>query len=568
MLSRFKPRLRLIVASALAVTIVVGLSLSHIHAPRTRASADHVYLQCEDNASTCTEVSDPLNYEGQYTGHDEPSTLFYSSVPGSGNSDVYRLTLPTDPPTLPNQSGTGGTWNFQLHPAFWFGMAMCDTQSAPNPGNITTCTPDSDTNIADNSDPHASDYIGNHPGTAFMEMQFYPPSWAPWPAGNSCDAHKWCAALNIDSLTQNSVTGQNNNPDCVNNVTGPEPVNFAFITTSGTPQPGSPPNPVDSTLATFTPNPAADLFMNSGDQLTVDLHDTAHGLQIVITDNTTDAVGSMTASAANGFGQVKWDPNPSATCTNIPADFHPMYSTSSEHTRVPWAAHSYNIAFSDEIGHFEYCNTTAGGGRRCTVDGVHDTDATLNGAEDDFHCFTPADSTLVPLSGCQRTDADFDGPEYLNTWPGSPGADPSTVSTPIRFTSPLFTGSGDNKLNYERVAFEADLPRVENNTIPPCQRHALNPADPHPGQDCVNPPVGATFYPFFTTGTNDQGECVWQEGGANIPGTTNTFGGSSTSAYGPLLLLTYPDPNPSGITQRYNDFRNILSTNPCPAQEQ
>ena len=85
-----------------------------------------------------------LNYEGQYTGHDEPSTLFYSNIPGSGNNNLYFLTLPKDPPTLPKQHGTGGTFNFQLRPAFWFGMAMCDSQSAPNPG--MPCKPDTNAN--------------------------------------------------------------------------------------------------------------------------------------------------------------------------------------------------------------------------------------------------------------------------------------------------------------------------------------------------------------------------------------------------------------------------------------
>jgi hypothetical protein len=37
-------------------------------------------------------------------------------------------------------------------------------------------------------------------------------------------------------------------------------------------------------------------------------------------------------------------------------DFHPTYATSSEHTRNTWTAHTYNIAFADEIGHYEYCN--------------------------------------------------------------------------------------------------------------------------------------------------------------------------------------------------------------------
>jgi hypothetical protein len=31
--------------------------------------------------------------------------------------------------------------------------------------------------ISDSPDPAAPDYIGRHPGTAFMEMQFYPPGW-------------------------------------------------------------------------------------------------------------------------------------------------------------------------------------------------------------------------------------------------------------------------------------------------------------------------------------------------------------------------------------------------------
>jgi hypothetical protein len=47
------------------------------------------------------------------------------------------------------------------------------------------------------------------------------------------------------------------------------------------------------------------------------------------------------------------DTNVASTCIQTPYAFHPMYATSSEHTRVPGAAHSYNVAFSDEIGHFE-----------------------------------------------------------------------------------------------------------------------------------------------------------------------------------------------------------------------
>jgi hypothetical protein len=86
----------------------------------------------------------------------------------------------------------------------------------------------------------------------------------------------------------------------------------------------------------------------------------------------------------------------------------------------------------------------------------------------------------------------------------------------------------------------------------------------------VNPPPGAAFYPFFTTRTGDPdflqfpgNGCVWQEGGRYLPGTTNTFGGSSTTAYGPLLLSTYQAFGSFNSIQRYNNFRSIPISNPC-----
>ncbi len=185
---------------ALPLMMAASVGLQWLSVPIALAATGDYRVLCDDNAPTCTETIIDYNYEGKYIGHDEPSLLFYSSTPGSGNSNTYLLQLPTDPPNLPKQDGTGGTFNFQLRPAFWFGMALCDSQSAPNPG--MPCTADTDANIYDNRDPSALDYIGKHPGTAFMELQFYPPGWVKWPAGNSCDATHWCAALNIDSLSQ------------------------------------------------------------------------------------------------------------------------------------------------------------------------------------------------------------------------------------------------------------------------------------------------------------------------------------------------------------------------------
>ena len=51
-------------------------------------------------------------------------------------------------------------------------------------------------------------------------------------------------------------------------------------------------------------------------------------------------------------------------------------------------------------------------------------------------------------------------------------------------------------------------------------------------------------------------------GGTHIPGTTRTFGGTSTAEFGPLLFLTYPGPGFTPI-HRTNDFRRVLSNNPC-----
>src|SRR2546421_2809131 len=330
------------------LTAMIALSLSAVftlykptHAADT--SSPHASLSCSKDSQRCVDVYDSEKVFGKdvYVGHDEPSTLFYSNAPGSGNQMRYELILPKDPsPVNPTQRGK--SFNFQLHPAFWFGMAMCDTQSYPE--LLKNCTPDSDKNIVD---PAISP---RHPGVAFMEMQFYPPGWVFFPqaGGISCDKTKWCAALNIDSLSENPVTGQMQNTTC-QGIAGLEYVNFAFITLNGISQ--APASPVNATSATITPDPTKDLFMNSGDRLTVTMHDTNHGLKIVIDDQTTGQSGSMTSGAANGFGQVKFDPT-GTSCVNIPYNFHPMYSTSSEKTRVTWAAHSYNIAFSDEIGHF------------------------------------------------------------------------------------------------------------------------------------------------------------------------------------------------------------------------
>jgi hypothetical protein len=223
--------------------------------------------------------------------------------------------------------------------------------------------------------------------------------------------------------------------------------------------------------------------MRAGDRLDISIHDSPDGLVTEIRDLSTHRSGSMTASVANGFAQVNFDPT-AATCTQTPYAFRPMYSTTSEHTRVPWAAHSYNVAFSDEIGHFEYCaNVNANG--TCAGD-----PSDPNGPDgDDVGCFGPDASLRVRVGGCVGTDNDFDGVSYQRTWPGSisnPVADLLLHPQSILLSSAVFNGGR----NYDRVAFEADLPRIEAADFGgACNRNT--------GANCVNPPPGSNFYPFY-----------------------------------------------------------------------
>jgi hypothetical protein len=55
------------------------------------------------------------------------------------------------------------------------------------------CIPDSDENTPVEA------------GSAFMELQLYPPGFPPSITQISCDLKRWCAALNIDSAEVDST---------------------------------------------------------------------------------------------------------------------------------------------------------------------------------------------------------------------------------------------------------------------------------------------------------------------------------------------------------------------------
>lgn len=545
--------------------LVASATLAAANSPLTAHAANvsqHAAIDCE-YSSLCAEVANSSDVFGSgYVGHDEPSAVFYSNVPGAGNHMTYSLRLPRDPsPDNPNTPGK--SYEFELNGAIWLGMALCATQSYPE--QVSTCTPDSDSNIVD---PAVSP---DHPGTAFLELQFYPPGWVPWPTwqvavgASGCDPTKWCAAMNIFSLAEDPVNGTVLNSACQAR-TGLEYVNFAFVTKNGLTS--APANPVDSTTATFTPDPKNDLFMNSGDALKVSLRDTPNGLQAAINDQTSGQKGSMTASAANGFGQVQYAPT-GTSCVNVPYNFHPMYSTSSEQTRVIWAAHTYNISFTSEIGHFENCDgpqpipatpfgvDASGNPISCPAgdtEGFGDHTSPTD-ADDDF-CFPASEALLIHVNGCTDSNTGFDGLGYQPVWPDG---DTALHPEPILFTSPR-TGPGDST-NYSRVAFEANLPRIETNT---CNRSTGAGCTLIPTTDAGTP---AAFYPFFSAfqsgvpGVRGGGRCMWGFGN-DLPGA-NDFG--RNAQYGSLLSSTYLAFGGGGATiNLINNFRQIMP-NPCTA---
>ena len=483
---------------------------------------------------------------GWYVGHDEPSVKFISSQPGSGNTMTYLMKVSTDPRRAPTANGSVVHYA-QLSVAPWFGLAVCDPKSNPqNP-----CTPDSDSNSGSATDPHAA-------GSAFMELQFYPPGFTPFIDAPSCSTTKWCAALNIDSLecTFGQATCNNN---CI------EPVNFAFLQTNGVP--AGPPSPQLTDVSTFTPN-ANTLMINPGDVVVVSISDPPQGFTTVVRDLTTHQTGFMTASAANGFMNTNI-----ADCSGTPFTFHAEYSTAKQQNQVPWAALEGGVLMEQEIGHGEVCNSVANkdpftmsypGGQSFSDPNAFDTcvggsegpnatgegpctsagcqNATTQGANGPVACSTanPASGALcefadgfcfqqgartVLVNGVataaysranecyanryQNGDLDFDGQPYQADWPnGSPN-----YPTSFQYAGP-FTAHGRT---YPQVQFESDV------------GGSSNLCTPSTGAGCTVPPISAKFYPFWSLSPlfgafrSYATPCVWNFGN-DQPRTANDFG--------------------------------------------
>ena len=462
---------------------------------------DHPSWRCPDVRGL--EPDERFEEDDVYVGHDEPVVEFFSTTPGSGNSGRYQMVLPTDPRRPPDGTVSGPVWNFQVHIAPWFGMTMCDTESFPETTKV--CVPNSDSNLVPQSP------TGGHAGTAYMELQFYPPGYSPQ---ISCDQKHWCAALTVTSLQVDWDNVANEN--CI------EPQAFAFVTKSG--RPIGPTGPDNATDATFTPTKDV-LLMSPGDDVRVTMFDTRKGFHVRLDDKTTGKSGTMTAGASNGWRHIKWDPV-NFTCEGEPYTVHPMFSTAAppypngQPRAWPiWTVHSYNVAMSDEIGHFE----------------TPDADEDPDGEEEP--CF---DGPYIP--GCIGADFDFDGFSYQPVWPDGSRKHPG----PLLFSSPKVQNQNGEWVEAMRsVRFETNMPSLQ-----PLETCDLQ------GNGCTNPPPGANFYPWFHTVPSGRG-CAWTLSN-DLPGQLSNFGGPQ-AAWGPVLSLDY-----GGGFQAVNNFASAVLPNPCP----
>jgi hypothetical protein len=488
---------------------------------------------------------------GWYVGHDEPSVKFISSQPGSGNNMTYFMKLPVNPPRQPTASGSVTDYG-ELSIAPWFGLPICDPLSYPQ----NACKPDSDSNLGSISNP-------NDAGSAFLELQLYPPGFGSFVDSFSCSQNKWCGALTIDSL-ECSFNFATCNPNCE------EPVNFSYVQKDGVPT--GPPSPQLADVDTDLPN-SQTLEMNGGDVLAISIFDPPQGLTTVITDLTTHQTGYMVASAQNGFMDTNI-----ANCDGQPFTFHAEYNTAAQQNQVPWAALEGGVIMEQEVGHFETCNslkykdgyqvtdsngesysdpdvyqTCVGGSEGPKAVGEGPCSATTDLCQNsqtegttgpiacptdnadsgqlceysDGYCF-PAGSRPVtingaattetwPVAGCnadqyQNGDLDFDGISYQpHTWPNG------TPNTP---TAASYIGPFTGGRAYPTIQFETDIAGSEFQ------------CDVSTGAGCDAPPLGSEFYPFWTMNDSQHlsplptgpGTCVWNFGDVLPNVTTQTFG--------------------------------------------
>ena len=296
-----------------------------------------------------------------------------------------------------------------------------------------------------------------------MELQFYGPGYVPQFEGFGCTATQYCAAMTIDSLTEDQNTGVDNGTETPRATTTSSAARSRSTgpTSPRTDRSQAPANPLftgtdaDPNFAAVNPNPSEDLFMNPGDKILIHLHDTPAGLRADLIDLTTRRAGSMTASIANGFGHILFTPN-SSTCQEAPYAFHPEYSTADPRGNT-WSAHTYNIAdvrrdraLRELPGDRRELATAPVPAARTRADSTRTTDR---------RCVPGTDSSLVKIDGCF-----FDGrglgrpvvPIRLAGHQSQPGGRPGASSDAGPVHQPGEPGGGTTRRSRSRPTCPTD----------------------------------------------------------------------------------------------------------------
>lgn len=510
-------RLRFALAPAIALACALPASAQAGVAPRAVGQLDcNGFSPIQQELRPTADCADIRGLtggrfydNGWYIGHDEPSLRFISNAAGSADDITFVERLGTDPSQLPTVKHPGAdvTHYFELTPAPWFSMTVCDPNSTPE----TTCTAESDSNAPSLTSPGG--------GAAFVELQFYPPGYAPFADNTSCDNTRWCSALTIDSL---ECSGSGNSlGTCNNDCT--EPVNFAFVQKDGVPT--GPPSPQLSDITSVTPN-GETLLMKPGDVVKIHMFDepVAGGAALEVTEDdlTTGQSGFMIASATNGF--MNTDPT---TCDGTPFNFQPEYSSAAAPNVVPWGPGPYEINTEFEVGHFEPCTQVTGMALFSlgafndpywlNCHGPYENRKENSSLEpDDSPCYRFADThggTAPPneVTGCDVFDdaigdLDYDGNSYRADWPTS--ANPGTFPGSFEQAQPTSGG-----VTYPEVQFMTDLSATEAS------------CNVVTGAGCVVPPTGpGNFYPYWTLGSYPGLGCTWEFGNVK---QGQTFGGDA-----------------------------------------
>ena len=486
---------------------------------------------------------------GHYIGHDEPDMTFLSSASGSGNDVTWNETLPEDPAGTPGVSDPGhdiADW-YELSPAPWYSMAICDPYSYPQ----LSCVPESDANAP--SCPRAFNCPTNaYPGagSAVMEMQFYPPGNPPFIDNESCSRTEWCASITIDSLecTNLYATCQ---PNCE------EPINAAFIQMNGVPT--GPAGPGDSDLNSAIPN-SETLLMKPGDKISVHMFDAAappvsgalggnDAFEVAIDDATQHTSGFMQASAANGFQYIDM------SCNTALANFQPEYNTASTANIIPWAALQTDISTEYETGHFEPCSSLSGevanpfdandtGGTYTKCSGAYEGDDHEGDETSDELCYPANDPhtgydghgtsiTGAPIDNCQDNvvqngDLDFDGTPYRTEWP--------TGSTPTSTYPSSFVESepSTNGKPYAQWFIQTDIALSEST----CK--AASGCTVPPSGSEVDQPGHTAFYPYWSW-VDTNGSCTLEFGNVSSGAGVNNIGKDTQYGTNEFPVIGYPE---------------------------